>query len=117
MLRQQWERPGQADFRSLADYIAPLSSGLPEGRSCHKAQDSQHQSYSHRSHPSDKSVRILMQLRELASEYWRSQRKGGRTEGFAGLLQLADFIYWPIYENGFAVNRALRDRPKVPAIR
>ncbi|WP_010585020.1 methionine synthase [Schlesneria paludicola] len=27
MLRQQWERPGQADFRSLADYIAPTSSG------------------------------------------------------------------------------------------
>jgi 5-methyltetrahydrofolate--homocysteine methyltransferase len=27
MLRQQWERPGQSDFRSLADYIAPASSG------------------------------------------------------------------------------------------
>ncbi len=27
MLRQQWERPGQSDFRSLADYIAPLGSG------------------------------------------------------------------------------------------
>lgn len=27
MLRQQWERPGQADFRSLADYIAPIESG------------------------------------------------------------------------------------------
>jgi 5-methyltetrahydrofolate--homocysteine methyltransferase len=27
MLRQQWERKGQADFRSLADYIAPLDSG------------------------------------------------------------------------------------------
>ena len=27
MLRQQWERPGQSDFRSLADYIAPLESG------------------------------------------------------------------------------------------
>ena len=27
MLRQQWERPGQNDFRSLADYIAPTSSG------------------------------------------------------------------------------------------
>lgn len=27
MLRQQWERPGQADFRSLADYIAPRDSG------------------------------------------------------------------------------------------
>ena len=27
MLRQQWERPGQGDFRSLADYIAPASSG------------------------------------------------------------------------------------------
>ena len=24
MLRQQWERKGQSDFRSLADYIAPL---------------------------------------------------------------------------------------------
>ncbi len=27
MLRQQWERNGQRDFRSLADYVAPLSSG------------------------------------------------------------------------------------------
>jgi 5-methyltetrahydrofolate--homocysteine methyltransferase len=27
MLRQQWERKGQTDFRSLADYIAPLDSG------------------------------------------------------------------------------------------
>ena len=27
MLRQQWERPGQKDFRSLADYIAPQGSG------------------------------------------------------------------------------------------
>ncbi len=30
MLRQQWEREGQTAFRSLADYIAPLSSGLPD---------------------------------------------------------------------------------------
>jgi 5-methyltetrahydrofolate--homocysteine methyltransferase len=27
MLRQQWEREGQTSFRSLADYIAPVSSG------------------------------------------------------------------------------------------
>ncbi len=27
MLRQQWERVGQKDFRSLADYIAPADSG------------------------------------------------------------------------------------------
>ncbi|HUG17967.1 MAG TPA: vitamin B12 dependent-methionine synthase activation domain-containing protein, partial [Planctomycetaceae bacterium] len=27
MLRQQWERKGQTDFRSLADYIAPKESG------------------------------------------------------------------------------------------
>ncbi|MFP6762444.1 MAG: vitamin B12 dependent-methionine synthase activation domain-containing protein, partial [Planctomycetaceae bacterium] len=27
MLRQQWERQGQSDFRSLSDYIAPLDSG------------------------------------------------------------------------------------------
>jgi len=26
-LRQQWERKGQSEFRSLADYVAPLSSG------------------------------------------------------------------------------------------
>jgi 5-methyltetrahydrofolate--homocysteine methyltransferase len=28
MLRQQWEREGQTHFRSLADYIAPVSTGL-----------------------------------------------------------------------------------------
>jgi len=27
MLRQQWERKGQTEFRSLADYIAPVDSG------------------------------------------------------------------------------------------
>ncbi|MFM9115304.1 MAG: vitamin B12 dependent-methionine synthase activation domain-containing protein, partial [Planctomycetota bacterium] len=27
MLRQQWQRQGQVDFRSLADYVAPLDSG------------------------------------------------------------------------------------------
>ena len=27
MLRQQWERRGQSDYRSLADYIAPIDSG------------------------------------------------------------------------------------------
>ena len=27
MLRQQWERQGQRDFRSLADYVAPVDSG------------------------------------------------------------------------------------------
>jgi 5-methyltetrahydrofolate--homocysteine methyltransferase len=30
MLRQQWEREGQTSFRSLADYIAPVSSGLED---------------------------------------------------------------------------------------
>jgi len=30
MLRQQWQREGQTVFRSLADYIAPLSTGLPD---------------------------------------------------------------------------------------
>src|SRR5262249_32898739 len=28
MLRQQWEREGQTSFRSLADYVAPVSSGV-----------------------------------------------------------------------------------------
>jgi 5-methyltetrahydrofolate--homocysteine methyltransferase len=30
MLRQQWEREGQESFRSLADYVAPVSSGVPD---------------------------------------------------------------------------------------
>ena len=30
MLRQQWERQGQNDFRSLADYIAPAESGCKD---------------------------------------------------------------------------------------
>jgi 5-methyltetrahydrofolate--homocysteine methyltransferase len=30
MLRQQWEREGQTNFRSLADYVAPLSTGLAD---------------------------------------------------------------------------------------
>jgi len=30
MLRQQWEREGQTSFRSLADYIAPISTGIAD---------------------------------------------------------------------------------------
>ncbi len=30
MLRQQWEREGQTSFRCLADYLAPVGSGLPD---------------------------------------------------------------------------------------
>lgn len=30
MLRQQWEREGQKEFRSLADYVAPIDSGLKD---------------------------------------------------------------------------------------
>ncbi len=30
MLRQQWERVGQKDFRSLADYVAPVRSGVAD---------------------------------------------------------------------------------------
>jgi 5-methyltetrahydrofolate--homocysteine methyltransferase len=30
MLRQQWEREGQTCFRSLADYVAPRSSGVAD---------------------------------------------------------------------------------------
>jgi 5-methyltetrahydrofolate--homocysteine methyltransferase len=30
MLRQQWEREGQVTFRSLADYLAPVESGIPD---------------------------------------------------------------------------------------
>jgi 5-methyltetrahydrofolate--homocysteine methyltransferase len=29
-LRQQWEREGQTSFRSLADYVAPVESGVPD---------------------------------------------------------------------------------------
>lgn len=29
MLRQQWERVGQSDFRSLSDYVAPIAEGKP----------------------------------------------------------------------------------------
>ena len=30
MLRQQWEREGQTSFRSLADYVAPVETGLAD---------------------------------------------------------------------------------------
>jgi 5-methyltetrahydrofolate--homocysteine methyltransferase len=29
-LRQQWERDGQTSFRSLADYVAPRETGIPD---------------------------------------------------------------------------------------
>jgi 5-methyltetrahydrofolate--homocysteine methyltransferase len=30
MLRQQWEREGQTNFRSLSDYVTPVSTSLPD---------------------------------------------------------------------------------------
>ncbi len=40
-LRQQWQRRGQADYRSLADYIAPIDSGRKDymGAFCVTAGD------------------------------------------------------------------------------
>ncbi|MEI8383080.1 MAG: methionine synthase [Planctomycetota bacterium] len=77
MLRQQWERPGQSDFRSLADYIAPVESGRKDylgafavttGIGCdelaNKFQDELHDDYS-----SIMTKAIADRLAEAFAEY------------------------------------------------
>ena len=77
MLRQQWERPGQSDFRSLADYIAPAESGRTDylgafavttGIGCdelaNKFQDELHDDYS-----SIMTKAIADRLAEAFAEY------------------------------------------------
>ncbi len=51
-LRQQWERQGQTDFRSLADYVAPLVSGraITWGRS-RSPRGAESKAWLHRSRP------------------------------------------------------------------
>ena len=83
MLRQQWERPGQSDFRSLADYIAPRESGRQDylgafavttGIGCdelaNKFQNEQHDDYQ-----SIMTKALADRLAEAFAEYLHRQAR------------------------------------------
>ncbi len=98
-LRQQWERPGQKDFRSLADYIAPKDSGrqdylgafaVTSGHGCDelaKVFEADHDEYN-----SILTKALADRLAEAFAEYIHAEaRKAwgfGQTEG----LSSADLI-------------------------
>lgn len=114
MLRQQWERKGQNDFRSLADYIAPRESGrhdylgafaVTAGLGCDQlcAQfDAQHDDYN-----SILTKALADRLAEAFAEYLhqraRQDWKYGRNEPFTN-DQLIDECY-----------RGIRPAPGYPA--
>ena len=98
-LRQQWERPGQKDFRSLADYIAPKESGRQDylgafavtaGHGCDelvKQFDADHDEYN-----SILTKALADRLAEAFAEYIHAEARQawgfGQTEG----LSSADLI-------------------------
>ena len=94
MLRQQWERPGQKDFRSLADYIAPVESGRQDyigafavtaGHGCDelaKKFDADHDEYN-----SIMTKALADRLAEAFAEYIHAEARRawgfGQTEGLS----------------------------------
>jgi 5-methyltetrahydrofolate--homocysteine methyltransferase len=81
-LRQQWERPGQKDFRSLSDYIAPQESGrqdyigafaVTSGHGCDelvKQYDADHDEYN-----SILTKALADRLAEAFAEYIHAQAR------------------------------------------
>jgi 5-methyltetrahydrofolate--homocysteine methyltransferase len=95
MLRQQWERPGQSDFRSLADYIAPIESGRTDylgafavttGIGCDELAD-KFQNELHDDYLSIMTKALADRLAEAFAEYLHRQARldwgYGRDEGLS----------------------------------
>lgn len=83
MLRQQWERPGQSDFRSLADYIAPRNSGrrdylgafaVTTGIGCNELAD-KFQNELHDDYLSIMTKALADRLAEAFAEYLHKQAR------------------------------------------
>lgn len=99
MLRQQWERKGQKDFRSLADYIAPAESGRTDyigafavttGLGCDelvKKYDADHDDYN-----SIMVKAIADRLAEAFAEYLHRQARQDWGYGRDETLQNEDLI-------------------------
>ncbi|MFO1046064.1 MAG: vitamin B12 dependent-methionine synthase activation domain-containing protein [Planctomycetaceae bacterium] len=100
MLRQQWERPGQSDFRSLADYIAPAESGRTDylgafavttGIGCdelaNKFQDELHDDYS-----SIMTKAIADRLAEAFAEYLHQRARSDWGYGVNERLSTEELI-------------------------
>lgn len=100
MLRQQWERPGQSDFRSLADYIAPAASGRQDylgafavttGIGCDELAN-QFQNELHDDYLSIMTKALADRLAEAFAEYLHKQARNAWGYGLKEELNTDDLI-------------------------
>ena len=100
MLRQQWERPGQNDFRSLADYIAPAESGRTDyvgafavttGIGCDELAD-KFQNELHDDYLSIMTKALADRLAEAFAEYLHKQARNAWGYGSDESLSAEDLI-------------------------
>lgn len=90
MLRQQWERPEQKYFRSLADYIAPKGSGRTDylgafavstGFGCDELADD----FEHQKHDDYSSIMVKALADRLAEAFAEKLHEQARKDwGFGG---------------------------------
>ena len=100
MLRQQWERQGQNDFRSLADYIAPIESGRKDylgafavttGIGCDELAD-RFQNELHDDYLSIMTKALADRLAEAFAEYLHKQARDAWGYGKNEKLSTDDLI-------------------------
>ena len=100
MLRQQWERPGQNDFRSLADYVAPVDSGRQDylgafavtaGIGCDELAD-RFQNELHDDYLSIMTKALADRLAEAFAEYLHKQARDAWGYGQDEALSTDDLI-------------------------
>ena len=100
MLRQQWERPGQGDFRSLADYVAPSDSGRSDylgafavttGIGCDEMAD-KFQNELHDDYQSIMTKALADRLAEAFAEYLHKQARDAWGYGCDEGLSTDDLI-------------------------
>ena len=101
MLRQQWERPGQSEFRSLADYIAPVASGRADylgafavttGIGCDELAD-HFQNELHDDYLSIMTKALADRLAEAFAEYLHKQARDAWGYGTEERLSTDDLIH------------------------
>ena len=100
MLRQQWERQGQNDFRSLADYIAPAESGRKDylgafavttGIGCDELAD-KFQNELHDDYLSIMTKALADRLAEAFAEYLHKKARDDWSYGKSEKLSTDDLI-------------------------
>lgn len=100
MLRQQWERPGQNDFRSLADYIAPADCGRQDylgafavttGIGCDELAN-KFQNELHDDYLSIMTKALADRLAEAFAEYLHKQARNAWGYGLEESISIEDLI-------------------------